>query len=252
MSQATGAPVEVVLLHGWLMGPDLWSDQVARLEESARCLAVRQPAHGSPAPPEGFTMQAWADRLLKELDDAGLGRVVLVGHSMGGMLAQEVWRRHPERVRALVLVGIGDEAWPPEVAEQFVGLADMVATSWGPDLARICAELLVGPKFLADHPDYIATFQRRVGEEYDLPGMRSLGRAIAAHDDYRASSATVTVPALLIHGTDDGAVPVDASQSAASRIPGARLVEVADAGHAVPMEQPGAVSSALVDFIRSL
>jgi pimeloyl-ACP methyl ester carboxylesterase len=231
--------IDFVFLHGWLMGPDLWDDQVRLASKTGRTLAVSQPAHGAPALPNGATMTAWAD-------------VVMVGHSMGGLLAQEVWRSRPERIRALVLVGIGDEAWPAEQAVQFTGLVDMVAKSWGPELARACADLLVGHRFLANHPEFLDSFERRVAENYDLAGMPALGRAIAAHDDYQQSSATISVPTVVIHGTADTAVPMAAGQAMASRIPGARFVAVEGAGHASPMEAAGEVSAALEELIGRL
>src|SRR5206468_3971329 len=79
------------------------------LHDAARCHAVKQPGHGSPGLGKNATLADWADHLAGHLDEAGIERAVLVGHSMGGMLVQETFRRHPARVEKVVLVSTTDK-----------------------------------------------------------------------------------------------------------------------------------------------
>ncbi|HZC51572.1 MAG TPA: alpha/beta fold hydrolase, partial [Mycobacterium sp.] len=98
--------VDVVFLHGWLMGPYMWEAQTAALRRVARCHALAQPGHGgAPLNPEA-SMADWAEWLIDHIDARGIDRAVFVGHAMGGLLVQELWRRHPDRVSGLALVSI--------------------------------------------------------------------------------------------------------------------------------------------------
>ncbi len=101
-----GAGAEaLVLVHGWAGSTAAWSRQLPALSGRARTLAVDLPGHGaSDPPPAGYSFAAFADALAAVLDDAGVARAVVVGHSNGTPVAAAFCHRHPER--ALAMVGI--------------------------------------------------------------------------------------------------------------------------------------------------
>jgi pimeloyl-ACP methyl ester carboxylesterase len=185
-------------------------------------------------------MAHWADLLDRELEAAGIERAVLVGHSMGGMLAMEMARRHPERVLGLGLVGTTDTPGRPEVvpgiAQQLAGWNDEVAAGW--------ARLLIGQRFLAEHPDWLPQWQARVAG-YDRARLPMLMTAIQSRDDLTGFTPTLDLPAVVIHCRTDGAVPFPAGEALAGRIPGAELMAIDECGHASPIERPEAVTEGI-------
>ena len=241
-----------VFLHGWLMSTSMWDEQAAALASiGVRSLAVKQPGHGSPGAPAGFTMAAWAERLHGELDAGGVESALLVGHSMGGMLALEFYRRFPERVRALALVSTTDAAWDAERRAGFAQSSAAIATAWGPELAALVANVLISPAYLTAHPDWLPAWVETV-RGYDRAGLVNLAAAISGRDDMTELTPRITVPTLVFHSPEDNAVPFAEGEAMAARIPGARLVAVPNCGHAPPLEQPAIVTDALTRFVQDL
>ncbi len=240
----------VVFLHGWLMSPDMWSGTMEALGDQVRSVALWQPAHGpSSAPPYQFTMNQWADWLKDTLSSLGITRAVLVGHSMGGLLAQATLRRHPGLVTGMVLVGIQDTAWPRERNEAFGARADAIADDWNSERAAELAPRLLGTRLLERDPGILASWTSEV-RRYDLGGFPNLAHAITSRDDFSQSAPSATVPTLVVHGTADLAIAPADGRAMAKRIPGATFVPIADAGHCVPLDEPERFASRLKQFLR--
>jgi pimeloyl-ACP methyl ester carboxylesterase len=237
------SPEALVFLHGWLMSTDLWSVQLAELCAERRCYAVAQPGHGVPRFDDPVTMTHWAEVLRTELHGAGIERAVLVGHSMGGMLAIEYVRRYPDEVLGLGLVGTTDTPGQPAavaaIGQQLAGWNEQIAAGW--------AAFLIGAEFLEENPEWIGRFHDDV-DGYDREWLPRLMGAIQGREDLTGFTPTINVPTVVIHSTTDGAVPFAAGEALAKRIPGAELVAIDGGGHAAPMETPEPV----VDGIRRL
>ena len=238
----------VVFLHGWLMSPAMWSEACAALAGRARCVALWQPAHGpSSAPPHGFTMEQWADWVRDNLAALGIERAVLVGHSMGGLLAQATARRHPGLVSGLVLVGIQDTPWPERRNGDFAVRVDAVAAQWDGATARALGERLLGNRLLERDPGLLGRWESAV-RGYDLAGMANLAHAITTRPDF--SQDAPAVPTLVVHGDADGAIAYADGRAMARRIPGARMERFAGAGHCVPQDVPAGFARVLRSFLR--
>lgn len=247
----TRPTVDVVFLHGWLMGPNLWEAQVAALDGIADTHALAAPAHGTPAPPAGFDMAAWANLVVADLDRRSVERAVFVGHSMGGFLTQQLWRDHPQRVLGIGLVGIAARSATADEQRQFAELVDRSARDWRA-LAPTVAELLVGSNFLAANPEWLDQWTEHVEHHYDLTGMARLVAAINGRPDYTPTTSLIDVPATVIHGTTDDAMPLDFGRHLAGLIASAELVVVESAGHAIPMEQPTPVTTAVRALVEKV
>ena len=102
-----GAGVPLVLVHGAGGSADLWAPQLTGLADLARVVAVDLPGHGPRRGGGGQSIVAYADWLGEFLDALGDGPAVVVGHSMGGAIAQTVALARPERLAGLVLVATG-------------------------------------------------------------------------------------------------------------------------------------------------
>jgi pimeloyl-ACP methyl ester carboxylesterase len=104
--EQTGRGPVLVLLHGFLFDSRAWRPQLESLSNHFTVIAWDAPGAGqSSDPPETFVLGDWADCLAGLLDVAGVGSARILGLSWGGILAQEFYRRHPRRVRSLLLAG---------------------------------------------------------------------------------------------------------------------------------------------------
>jgi pimeloyl-ACP methyl ester carboxylesterase len=98
-------PQALVLVHGWTCDMSFWRLQVPELSRRGRLIVIDLPGHGASDKPEvRYTMDLFARAVDAVLDDAGIEKAVLVGHSMGAVVVRQCYRRHPERVAALVTV----------------------------------------------------------------------------------------------------------------------------------------------------
>src|SRR5688572_12504011 len=98
-----GAGIPVLFVHGFPHDRSLWTPQLQALTVQARCLAVDLRGFGETTSAPPYTMDQYADDLVGFLDVMHLDRAVVAGLSMGGYVAFALWRRHPHRVRGLVL-----------------------------------------------------------------------------------------------------------------------------------------------------
>jgi len=247
------AKSDVVLLHGWMMEPSMWAHQEEALADGMKPHLVMQPGHGVAVSRlrQHATMHDWATWFARELDGRAISDAVVVGHDIGGLVAQEMWRRSPERVKALVFVSTLDEAWSDTEKATLEALSDDVL-DWNADTAVRVSNALIGAEFLSQSADWIEDWRQQVARTYDLPAVRELGRLASAHDDYRRNSESIRVPTLVIHGGTDSMMATERAKAMADRIPQARFVEISESGHTPPLEHPQAVSDALVEFTAGL
>lgn len=227
----------VAFLHGIGGGADSWDAQLAEIGRTHRALAWDMPGYGGSDPLDAPGFDAWVAALAGWLDHAGVSRCTLVGHSIGGMIAQVFAARHPDRLHHLVLSATSAAFGNPDgdFQKEFLRtrLAPLDAGRSMADLAAEFVPTLVGP----DAPEAarraaIATMSLVAPETYRA-AMSALVRF-----DARELLAQVTTPALLIAGADDAAAPVKAMQRLADRLPAARMVVVPGMGHLGNMEQP--------------
>jgi pimeloyl-ACP methyl ester carboxylesterase len=245
----SGSPV--LLLSGWTASGLMWpSALVGPLEERFHVIRVDNRGSGySRCAPTPASIATMADDAAAALRAANPEPAVVVGLSMGGMIAQELALRHPTLVRALVLVGTR----PPAPAHLQVP-GDVVArllrrAAPRQPVAEFVAQLVAevcGPGFAATHPDRL---EELVGQILARPTPKILRFrqmiAIAAWHAPRRLAA-IACPTTVVHGDVDPLMPVGNGMRLARLVPGARYVELAGVGHLPPVEAP----EVLVDAIH--
>jgi 3-oxoadipate enol-lactonase len=238
----------VVALHGWLMSPVIWTGDWA-----AEALCPWLPGHGSePGPSDGFTMATWVAWLAAKMDDAGIDRAVLIGHSMGGMLAQAMAVALPERVEALVLVATSADPWSPEARAVWHATVDMVAQGWSPPLAQGIGTALLTPAFVEANPDWLAEWTTAVAD-YDRLSMRHFASVVPDRPDIRAALAALTIPTLVVRGDGDSAIaPPVPGAALEDIIPCATAITFPGVGHCPPLEAPDAFNAAIEPFLNTV
>jgi pimeloyl-ACP methyl ester carboxylesterase len=250
-----GAGPVVLLLNGWTASGLAWPGEwLARLERRHRVVRVDNRGTGwSRMAPAPFTIADMADDAAEVLRGIGAGPAIVLGLSMGGMIAQELAVRHPQLVEQLVLVGTRPPApshIPPAapVLDRELGHLLGSAPSPGTPLevfVRSLWEPQCGPGFADTHA---ALFDELVAQIVTRPTPRSAVihqlRAIAAWSG-SGRLARIKAPTVVVHGALDRLMPVGNGILLARHIPGAHYVELADVGHLVPIEAPDALAEVI-------
>jgi pimeloyl-ACP methyl ester carboxylesterase len=230
----------VVFIHGAMNDHTVWSEQSRHFASRGySVLAIDLPGHGHSSGPACTSVEAMADWLLAVLDAAGVQHAVLVGHSMGSLVALHVAGTAPKRVSHLVLIGT---AFPMRVAEALLETAredepraiGMVAKwSHTPGHAALpqLRELMV--RLSQDNPAHLLYTDLAACQRYD-------GGAAAAQ--------TLRCPALFIFGAGDVMTPPSAARPLIDAIVHAHTLTL-EGGHALMAEQPGPINHALAGFI---
>jgi 3-oxoadipate enol-lactonase len=236
-----GAGEPLLMLQG-MSGHHLhWREPfMAALERDFDCIAVDHRSTGlSPRSEDPFTLVDLADDAAAVLDRLGLETVHLLGISMGGMVAQELVLRHPDRVRTLVLGctyagGPGQSLSAPEVLQI---LSEGLQSGDRTRALRAGWSVNVSEAFAADEANYAAfeevAVQRPVPVAVILRQMQAIGR-----HDTSARLPSIEVPTLVIHGTEDRMLPFANGEAIAQTIPGARLAPLEGVGHMFWVEEP--------------
>ena len=188
-----------------------------------------------------YTLHDMALDAIGLLDMLSIDQAHVVGRSMGGMIAQIMASEHPARVRSLtsIMSSTGNSALPqaaPEVMAMMMRPApDPISDEVGFLAHSIAfARRISGKDSLFDNEAHRRLVLEEVQRAYDPGGSRRQIAAIAVAGDRRSRLATITVPALVIHGTDDPLVPPACGRDTAVSIPHANLLLIDGMGHDLP------------------
>lgn len=246
MAGSEAAPA-LVLLHPVATRADVWAPLVPILASEYRVVAVDLPGHGRSASLEATArLVEYADAVVDTVRSLGIDHAAIVGVSFGGMIAQALALRHPERASALVLAHCGAKTPPAgkEVWEERVGAAREhgMASQVDETLAR-----WLTPRFLEQAPltsAWLGDFVRTTS----LAGYEAAIRCIQELDHLEAL-ASVRTSSLVIAGRHDVAVPLAASRAMAETM-NARFVEL-DSGHMGHVEAASAFAETTHAFLQS-
>jgi pimeloyl-ACP methyl ester carboxylesterase len=232
----------VIFVHGSGSNHLIWGSQVRALGDMAQAIAIDLPGHGRSELPGRTSVNAYADVILGLLDVLHFDRAVVVGHSLGGAIAQTFGLTYPDRTAGLGLVGTGARLRVlPAILQGVLSPADFDTTM----------------QFVIDYsyaPGLDAEMRRRAEEEFRACPPQVTHDDFAACDafDIMARVSDIRAPTLIICGRQDRLTPIKYAEYLASKIPNARLVLVDGAGHSVMVEQPEAVNAALVDLLHAI
>jgi len=250
--ESTGSGEPVLLVMGLGMPATGWWHTAPMLAERFRVLAFDNRGCGRSGRPRGpYTLAQLADDAHAVLDAAGETTAHVYGVSLGGMIAQELALRAPERVRSLVLGATtagGSEHEPPD-AETLGFLRRRGAM---PHEEGVWASIpyVYGPATVERAPDRVAEdVEQRLRFTPDRIGYEAQLAAASTHDTAARLDA-IAAPALVLHGDADRIVPVGNGRRLAERLPSASFHPLEGAGHLYMTDLPEA-DEVVVRFFRS-
>jgi pimeloyl-ACP methyl ester carboxylesterase len=252
----------LVLVHGFAASVHAWRPWIERLADDYHLIAIDLPGHGLTEAPKDYraTLEGNAALIGKLADEAGVGRFVLVGNSMGGAVSMTYAMANPGRLDALVLVD--SAGWPGESGKRTNGpplVFQLLNNPVGRAILkwfdpRLFATAGLKSAYLDENlvtdelVDRYASLALAPGHRDILLTQNSRPTTPVSVDDV----AKITIPTLVLAGEQDKLIPVDDARALAATIPGAKLVTYPDGGH-VPMEQlPDRSATDLREFLSAL
>jgi pimeloyl-ACP methyl ester carboxylesterase len=243
-----GGPT-VLMLHGIGGGHLSFAPQVETLATAGyRAVAWDMPGYGHSAPIEPYTFKGLAQSCVQLIESLQARSVTLVGHSMGGMVAQEVVARRPDLVGRLVLCGTSpafgkpDGDWQREFITQRTAPLD--AGKSMADLAEALVPQMVGPGSL---PEGVRLATHCMGLVPAATYRRALECIVTF--DRRANLPNISVPTLLVAGEHDRNAPPAVMKKMADAIPRSSFIEMKGIGHLQNLEAPDEFDGLLLNFL---
>jgi pimeloyl-ACP methyl ester carboxylesterase len=242
-----------MLVHGFPINMGMWANQVQAFAGAHHVIAPDLRGFGETDVTDGeVTMERFADDLAALLDVLEIEEpVVLCGLSMGGYIAFAFWHRHRERLKALVLSDTRATADTPEAAQGRREMADRVLSEGPTPIVEQMLPKLVSTATLRDHPE-VADQLKAMMMGTSPASIAAAARGLAKRNDWTEQLGEMDLPALVICGAEDAITPAQEMKQMAAAMPDARYVEVPNAGHVPPMEDPVTFNNALTKFLHEL
>jgi len=235
----------VVFVHGTGQDHSIWALFIQHFSRTHNVLAPDLPGHGRSAGPALQSVEQMADWVAEAILAAGLGRAAVIGHSLGSLIALDCAARHPDRVRAIALVGT---AMPMrvnptllEAALNDTASAIAMMTRWS--FARAADET---------RSALLASLQKANSALMAKSAPGVIHTDLNACNEYRHGlerARNVRCPATLVLAEQDRMTPPDNATALGQAIPGARTCLVSGAGHAMLAEQAEQVTAILAQAL---
>jgi pimeloyl-ACP methyl ester carboxylesterase len=242
----------ILFLHAFPLGLGMWDAQARLLERSFSVVRFDDRGFGGTPPADGpLTMERIADDAAGLLDHLGLGQALVAGCSMGGYATFAMLRRHPDRIRGLVLQDTRAGADTPEARAGRAQLAERVLKEGVQAAADAFVPKLLGATTQRDRPE-VVDWVRRTILGATPRGIANALHGLAARADSTPTLREIRVPTLVVCGEEDALTPPSESQAMAGAIAGSRLAIVPGAGHLANLENPEAYNAELLGFVGSV
>jgi pimeloyl-ACP methyl ester carboxylesterase len=239
-----GSGTPVIFSHGFLMDHEMFNPQVEDLSDEFRCITWDERGFGRTAAAGPFSYYDSAADCLALLTELGVEQAVLAGMSQGGFLSLRAAFTAPDRVKALVLIdtqsGVEDEGARPGF--------DAMKEEWvanGPaNVQNMVAGLILGSD--CDYEPWFAKWG-----ELPRDGFAHAYGCLVGRDDITDRLPEITCPAIIFHGDQDQAIPMDRAEALRDGLAGCdRVVVIEGAAHAGNLSHPEQVNGPLREFLR--
>jgi pimeloyl-ACP methyl ester carboxylesterase len=232
------------LVHGAGGTSAYWFNELAHLSEKLRVVAVDLPGHGkSERMKRKPTIELYAEHVANLVNQIKLGKIVLLGHSMGGLVAQQIALEHSTILEKLIIVDSSanfpiqhnytnhmrkGDFNPIEFVSRFFSPKTLKKTN----IVSLMQQMTQG---MTDNYD-----PNVIADDFELTGKV----------DLRGRLKDITTPTLIVHGADD-VIPLPSAQYLHENIKGSQLKIIPDAGHLVMIEKPNEFNKIILEFIET-
>jgi len=238
-----GSGKPLVLVHGYPLDHTIWDEVVPLLENDFDIILPDLRGFGQSGVVESqYKIADMAEDIAGLLDQLGIERTVIVGHSMGGYVALAFANAHPKRVAGVGLIASQASADPPERKQGRYDAAEEIMKTGVQPVAESMSAMLTPDKRVQAYVRGLIAAQRPAG----LAGAL---KAMAERDDSTSILPSFQFPVVLIHGEADELIPVQRAQEIKSTISQATLMELSGVGHMPMMENPQATTATLKNLL---
>lgn len=256
-----GAGPPVVFLHGAGLDHRLWAEFTRPLTDDYEVVVLDRRLHGrsggDPAQPP--SMDTYVDDLHALFDALGLDSPVIVGHSMGGMVALRYADRYPDEISGLITLGSETPDVPTRRAWVYDRLVfpthDRLREWFGHDVANrfmfAVGWLARDDTTLSDLEEYerIVTEHESDYPEPTPPAQDAIEESMGTYDGLTIAYEAITAPVLAMYGDREMAVLAEYAEHIAASVPNGRTVEIPDAAHLSPVDNPEFVLDTIRAFL---
>ena len=235
----------LLLMHGIAGNSASWQDQLRSLSDRFRVIAWDAPGYGASDVTEP-TLPDYAAVAINLLDALDIDRAHVLGHSMGGVIAQGLAGLAPERVDRLVLSSTfaGDAASGP-LSAHWQSRLDAFRQMSPAQYGRARARAMVS----ASASETIRNNLAEIASEVTEPGLHA-GCLLLHQSDTRPMAKQITMPVLVLYGSDDTVIAPERTQALAAWLPDSQLVCIPAAGHAAYTECPEQYNAIVREFLE--
>ena len=246
----TGIGRPLVLIHGYPFNRTLWDEQVNVLTHSYRVIVPDLRGFGdSDASTEPSTMNRLAQDVARLMDHLGISQAVIGGLSMGGSVVLAFYKQFPSRVRALILADTRAQADTEEGKQTRAQQAEKALTEGMGGIADAMLPKLLTPETVSKRPEIVKRV-RDMMLKTKPEGAAAALQGMAEREDQTQLLSQITVPTLILVGSEDPITPVADSEKMHEAIRGSRLVVLDKASHVSNIEQAEEFNQELKRFLR--
>lgn len=239
------------MLHAFPVDSRMWQPLASLAPDAAITIDMRGFGDSACAEAGPWTVGQFADDVMQTMESLGLGQAVFCGCSMGGYVIFELWRRHRQAVRGMILCDTRPDPDTEETRRRRTSQIERVNIEGTDFLCQFAATQLVSRSTQQNNPALIAEILDWVRS---VPPATVIGtlQALASRPDSRRDLPGIDVPVLVVAGSEDTITPPAMCQAMACAIRKAVMAEIPEAGHLAALEHPTAVLDAITQFLARL
>lgn len=236
----------ILFIHGFPLSRELWRPMVEPFADRFTLVMPDLRGMGDSEATPDATIADYSDDLAGLLDAIGERRpAAIIGLSMGGYVAFEFYRRHRDRVRAMVLADTRAEADTPEASKTRLETAEKVMR----DGSGVVADAMAPKLFAKSASTVLVESWRRIMTATKPMGVAAALKAMASRPDSTPTLKEIAVPTLIVVGEEDAITPPPLARAMHAGIAGSRIRMIPECGHMPPVERPEAFARAVGELL---
>ena len=245
--QDTGSGLPIILIHGLASDHNIWAGIISLLQENFRIISVDLRGHGSSSKTSGlYSMELLSRDICSLLDSLNITQAHFIGHSMGGVVAQEIAINNPNRVISLTL--ISSFAYQDfQLKKSLINLRNVLSESGYDEFFEECLKITHSPRYIKENQEVLNQFRKDMSKTSSIPSLIASINACLKVDNLD-SLRNIKVPTLIISCRKDRFTSTDQGIVMNKQIPYSKL-EIIPGRHNIIVEEPQKVYDIIKTFL---